>query len=210
MDPLIAGYRRFRATRWPQEKARFEALAAEGQRPHTLIVGCSDSRVDPQMIFDVRPGELFVVRNVAALVPPYAPDAAYHGTSAALEFAVRALAVRGIVVLGHGLCGGIGTLLNGPPAEVGDFVPQWMAIAAAARERAVAAPPEARQEVGEHEAVKISLANLQTFPWIAEAVAAGRLTLDGCHFAVRTGVLQRLGSDGTFAPVPPEQTPLPP
>ena len=205
MDELIAGYRRFRATRWPQERARFEALAAEGQRPHTMVVGCSDSRVDPQLIFDVRPGELFVVRNVANLVPPYAPDAAYHGTSAALEFGVRALGVRRLVVLGHGQCGGVQALLEGAPDSVGDFVPQWIEIAAPARARALAAPPEGRREAAEHEVVRLSLANLRTFPWIREAAERGDLALHGCHFAVRTGVLQRLGEDGTFAPVAAEE-----
>jgi carbonic anhydrase len=204
VDRLIEGYSRFRAARWPAERARFEALAAEGQRPHTLVVGCSDSRVDPQMIFDARPGELFVVRNVAALVPRYARDEALHGTSAAVEFAVRALGVARIVVLGHGLCGGVSALLHGAPETVSDFVPQWTAIAWAARAHAMAAPPEARQEVAEQETVKLSLANLRTFPWIAEPAAAGRLALDGCHFDIRTGVLRRLAADGTFAAVPAE------
>jgi carbonic anhydrase len=208
MDPLIEGYRRFRAERWPDERTRLGALAAEGQRPHTLVVSCSDSRVDPQMIFDARPGELFVVRNVANLVPPYAPDAAYHGTSAALEFAVRALAVSRLVVMGHGLCGGVSALLNGAPPGVEDYLPQWMAIAAAARERAMQAPPEARQETGEQESVRLSLANLLTFPWIRQAAEAGRLTLEGCHFDVRTGVLKRLGADGAFAAVAVDEKPL--
>jgi carbonic anhydrase len=204
MDELIAGYHRFRATQWPQERTRFEALAAEGQRPHTMVVGCSDSRVDPQMIFDARPGELFVVRNVANLVPPYAPDAAYHGTSAALEFAVRALGVRRLVVLGHGLCGGVLALLEGPPAMVGDFVPQWMAIAATARAEALQAPPEARQEACEQAVVRHSIANLLTFPWIRDGAESGSLSMQGCHFDVRTGVLKRLGRDGVFAAVPVE------
>src|SRR5919107_6072416 len=105
MERLIDGYRRFRAETWPREKARFQELAAQGQRPQTMVIACSDSRVDPQMIFSAGPGELFVVRNVANLVPPYMPDAAFHGTSAALEFAVRVLKVSQVVVLGHAQCG---------------------------------------------------------------------------------------------------------
>src|SRR5689334_9868584 len=182
MDVLIEGYRRFRAETWPQQRARFEVLAAAGQSPQTMVIACSDSRVDPQMIFSAGPGELFVVRNVANLVPPYMPDAAFHGTSAAVEFGVRVLGVRDLVVMGHALCGGVQGLLNGVPPAAGDFVAGWITIAARAREVALRCDdPEARQEAGEHEAVRISLDNLMTFPWVAEAVAAGRLRLHGAH-----------------------------
>ena len=197
MDELVAGYRRFRQETWPQQRERFEQLAAQGQRPHTLIIACSDSRVDPQMIFSAGPGELFVVRNVANLVPPYMPDAAYHGTSAAVEFAVRVLRVRRIVVMGHALCGGIRAVLDGVPPEAGDFVAGWIKIAGRAREVALRCDvPEQRQEVAEHEAVRISLANLMTFPWVAEAVAEGRLTLHGAHFGVATGRLVLVPAEG--------------
>jgi carbonic anhydrase len=197
MDRLIEGYRRFRAETWPRERGRFEALAERGQRPRAMVIACSDSRVDPQMIFGAAPGELFVVRNVANLVPPYAPDAAYHGTSAALEFGVRVLGVRDLLVLGHGLCGGVRALLEGAPAEAADFVAPWMRIAGAARGRALACEPaDARQEACEHEVVRLSLANLLTFPWLREAVEAGRLRLHGLHFDVRTGVLTALGAEG--------------
>jgi carbonic anhydrase len=200
MDALIEGYRRFRAETWPQQRARFEALAAQGQSPQTMVIACSDSRVDPQMIFSAAPGELFVVRNVANLVPPYMPDAAFHGTSAAVEFGVRVLGVRELVVMGHALCGGVTALLEGTPPEAGDFVAGWMSIAAAARERVLRCDPADRQEACEHEAVRITLANLLTFPWVAEAVAAGRLSLHGGHFGVATGRLMRLGADGAFVP----------
>jgi carbonic anhydrase len=190
MDRLIDGYRQFRAETWPRERARFEALATHGQHPRAMVVTCADSRVDPQMIFGAVPGELFVVRNVANLVPPYQPDAAYHGTSAALEFGVRVLGIRDLVVLGHGQCGGVRALLEGAPAEAADVVVPWMRIARPARDRALACEPaEARQEAGEHEVVRLSLANLMTFPWIREAVEAGRLRLHGMHFAIHTGVL---------------------
>ena len=197
VDALIDGYRRFRAETWPRERARFEELAARGQRPHTMVIACSDSRVDPQMIFSAGPGELFVVRNVANLVPPYMPDAQYHGTSAAVEFAVRVLKVDRIVVMGHALCGGISALLNGAPPEVQDFVAGWIGIAQRARTVALRCDvPEQRQEVAEHEAVRISLDNLMTFPWVREAVAAGTLSLHGAHFGVATGRLVLVPAQG--------------
>jgi carbonic anhydrase len=202
MNRLLDGYRRFRAETWPQQRARFEALAAQGQRPRTMVIACSDSRVDPQMIFSAGPGELFVVRNVANLVPPYMPDAAFHGTSAAVEFAVRVLGVRDLVVMGHALCGGIAAVLGGVPPEAGDFVAGWIGIAGRAREAALRCDtPEAGQEAAEHESVRISLANLMTFPWVAEAVQAGRLRLHGAHFGVATGRLLLLDAEsGAFRP----------
>ncbi|WP_270936309.1 carbonic anhydrase [Falsiroseomonas oryzae] len=202
MGPLIDGYRRFRAETWPQQRARFEELAAQGQKPHTLVIACSDSRVDPQMIFAAGPGELFVVRNVANLVPPYMPDAAFHGTSAAVEFAVRVLGAGRIVVMGHALCGGIRALIEGTPAEARDFVAGWIGIAERARTAALRCDdPEAAQLAAEQEAIRISLANLATFPWVAEAVAEGRLRLRGAHFGVATGRLLVLDSaTGEFAP----------
>ncbi|MBU8537134.1 carbonic anhydrase [Falsiroseomonas tokyonensis] len=200
MQRLLDGYRRFRAETWPQERARFEELAARGQRPHTMVIACSDSRVDPAVIFGAGPGELFVVRNVANLVPPYAPDSDFHGTSAALEFGVRVLRVSELVVMGHAMCGGITALLHGAPPEARDFVPVWMGIAAEARRRVLEClPVEAAQEACELEAVRISLANLMTFPWLAEAVAEGRLALRGAHFGVATGRLMVMGADGAFA-----------
>jgi carbonic anhydrase len=202
MEEFIAGYRRFRAGTWRNERARFEALSQFGQKPRALVIGCSDSRTDPQMVFDAAPGELFVIRNVANLVPPYGPDNQPHGISAAIEFAVRALKVPQIIVMGHAMCGGIQALLDGPPTEVSDFVGQWVRIAEPARARAMMAPANRRQEVCEHEAVQLSLDNLMTFPWIASAVGAGTLTLEGCFFDIRSGILQRLTADGKFHPVP--------
>jgi len=204
MDELIAGYRRFRAEQWPKERERFEHLSS-GQQPHTMVITCSDSRVDPSMIFGAAPGEMFIVRNVANLVPPYAPDAAYHGTSAALEFAVRALKVRHIVVLGHAQCGGVKALLEGTPPSVSDFVGQWMQIATPARQRVMAccghADDHTRQLACEHEVVKLSLENLQTFWWVRDAVKAGELRLHGCYFGIRTGELEVVGTDGKFTPI---------
>jgi carbonic anhydrase len=196
MDRLLEGYRRFRAEVWPADRVRYEALSRHGQRPETLVVGCSDSRVDPQTVFGAAPGELFEVRNVAGLVPPYHPDADYHGTSAALEYGVRVLGVARIVVLGHSQCGGVRAMVEGSPEQARDFVEPWMRIAEPAR-RALAGHGVAgdRLERGEAEVVRLSLANLRTFPWIEAAVAAGRLQLAGFRFDIATGVLAEVAAD---------------
>jgi carbonic anhydrase len=201
MDDLIDGYRRFRSGTWRSERGRFEQLSRLGQKPRALVIACSDSRTDPQMVFNAAPGELFVIRNVANLAPPYGPDDKPHGISAAIEFAVRALRVSEIVIMGHAMCGGIRALLDGAPAEVSDFVGQWVRIAEPARARATAVPADERQHFCEHEAVRLSLANLMTFPWIRSAVEAGELALYGCYFDIRSGVLERLGEDGVFRPI---------
>jgi carbonic anhydrase len=196
MDRLLEGYRRFRAEVWPAERAHYEALSRQGQRPETMVIGCSDSRVDPQIVFDAAPGELFEVRNVAGLVPPYHPDADYHGTSAALEYAVRVLGVARIVVLGHTQCGGVRAMVEGAPEQARDFVEPWMRIADPARRLLAAHSPAGDLFAqGEIEVVRLSLANLATFPWIAAAVAAGRLELAGFRFDIETGVLARIEGD---------------
>jgi len=201
MDRLIEGYHRFRATEWPERRALFERLAAQGQHPRALVVACSDSRVDPTMVFGAAPGELFVVRNVANLVPPFAPDAGYHGTSAALEFAVRSLEVPDIIVMGHAMCGGINALLHGAPNPSYHFLGGWIAMAEAARARVLATSPiETAQQACEYETVKLSLANLRTFPWVRDAMRDHKLALHGAYFDIRTGILERLGADGQFAP----------
>ncbi|MCC7272004.1 MAG: carbonic anhydrase [Alphaproteobacteria bacterium] len=201
MDRLLEGYRRFRAGVWPADRARYETLSIRGQRPETLVIACSDSRVDPQTVFGAGPGELFEVRNVAGLVPPYTPDAGYHGTSAALEFGVRVLKVRRAVVLGHGQCGGVRAMVEGAPAEARDFVKPWMEIAAHVLGPLQEPPPGVDiLSHYEEEVVRVSLTNLATFPWIAEAVAAGRLALRGFRFDILTGVLSHLEGD-RFVPV---------
>ncbi|MFG1299049.1 carbonic anhydrase [Xanthobacter sp. V3C-3] len=203
MSDLISGYRRFREVAWPERKQLFEALAARGQKPETLVIACSDSRVDPQMIFDAGPGEMFVVRNVANLVPPFQPDTNYHGTSAAIEFAVRVLKVKKVVVMGHAQCGGIHALLEGAPPGAEDFVAGWMKIAEPARLMAEDAdlPATEKQRFCEQCCVKLSLANLASFPWVAERAGAGDLKLLGAYFGVATGQLEVLQDDGTFQAV---------
>jgi carbonic anhydrase len=157
--------------------------------------------IDPTLIFGAEPGELFVLRNVANLVPPYEPDRAFHATSAALEFAIRVLEVRDLIVMGHAMCGGIQALLNGPPKPAGDFLGPWMQIAEPARRRVLDRGSADHQTACEQESVKLSLENLLTFPWIAAKVADERLTLKGMMFDIRSGVLQILRPDGLFTSV---------
>lgn len=201
LEHLIDGYHRFRTDVWPAQRDRYRALAREGQHPETLVVSCSDSRVDPQTVFGAAPGELFVVRNVAGLVPPDQPDSRSHGTSAALEYGVRVLGVSRIVVLGHAQCGGIEAMVSGVPSGGHSYVAPWMAIADPVMKQLPAQlEGEALLTHCEKEVVRLSLANLVTFPWIAEAVAAGRLSLHGFRFGIRSGELSRLDGDA-FVPV---------
>ena len=205
---LIDGYRRFRATRWPEERQRWAELA-EGQSPKVMVIACSDSRVDPAEIFDTRPGEMFVVRNVAALAPPYETTRGLHGVSAALEFAVTQLEVEEILVLGHGSCGGCAAALtgqfDGAGSGEGQFIANWVRQLDAARdkvrERYSGVTADAVRDM-ELESVKISLANLRTFRWIAERERGGRLRLHGGHFAIAEGKLYLLDeAEDRFRPV---------
>ena len=198
-DALLSGYRRFREGHWAEAKAEYEALAAHGQKPHTLIVACSDSRTDPALVFDAAPGQLFVVRNVANLVPPYQPDKRLHGVSAALEFGVKVLNVSRIVVMGHAHCGGVDAMLNGAPENCQDFVAPWVAQATpAVRRVAEEVEPDQVERAAEEAVVRLSIDNLRTFPWIAEREAAGELALTGLHFGIADGILRALTGPGRF------------
>ena len=206
-DALIAGYRRFRQRGWSAQRERWTELA-EGQSPKVMVIACSDSRVDPAQIFDARPGEMFVVRNVAALVPPFEPDNNHHGVSAALEFAVTQLEVDELVVMGHGFCGGCAAALTGQFDDAahgqGHFIAHWINMLADAREKIRARHPELDREAFlamELEGVKVSLQNLRTFPWVSEREADGRLKLHGAYFAIADGVLHVCDeTSGTFGP----------
>jgi len=201
MDKLIDGYRKFRSTQWPERRITFQELARQGQSPRTMVIACCDSRVDPSMIFGAAPGELFVVRNVANLVPPYAPDGRVHATSAALEFGVCVLEVRDLIVMGHAMCGGIRALLEGSPMPTDDFLGSWMSVAESAKRRVLESGPADPQAACEQEAVKLSLDNLRSFPWIRQRIDAGSLRTHGATFDIRSGVLSRLHPDGRFEPV---------
>jgi carbonic anhydrase len=208
LSELIAGYRRFRATGWKHEHERWAELA-EGQSPRVMILSCADSRVDPSQIFDARPGEIFVARNIAGLAPPYETTSGYHGVSAALEFAVTQLKVAEIVVMGHGLCGGCAAALTGQfddtePGE-GHFIADWVRMLSGVRDKVRARHSKLDGDAFldmERESVKVSLANLRTFPWIAEREQAGELTLHGAHFSIDEGRLYILDeADAEFHPV---------
>ena len=193
---LHDGYRSFVAGRLPHERERFEELAASGQKPEIMIVGCCDSRVSPEVIFDAIPGELFVVRNVANLVPPYETGGEYHGTSAALEFAVQALRVKHIVVLGHGRCGGIRAFADddSQPLSPGDFIGKWInLVAPAAKELGNRGTHEELESYSERLALASigkTLENLMTFPCVNILAGRGKIQLHGAYFDVFSGALR--------------------
>ena len=204
---LLQGYRRFREHGWSPERERWASLR-EGQEPRVMVIACSDSRVDPSQIFDVRPGEIFVVRNVAALVPPFETAPGYHGVSAALEFAVQVLKVREIVVMGHGMCGGCKAALtqelHGTEPGKGGFIADWIEMLDEARDpiaRTLGTHGREAERAMEHAAVQVSLANLRTFPCVREKEKHHELTLRGAFFAISDGVLHLLDErSGRFTP----------
>src|SRR5690606_11929647 len=204
---LLQGYRRFREHGWKPERERWATLR-EGQQPRIMVIACSDSRVDPAQIFDVSPGEIFVVRNVAALVPPFETAPGLHGVSAALEFAVQVLRVREILVMGHGMCGGCKAALTqelrGTEPGKGGFIADWIEMLDPVREPiADELGTEGRdaERAMEQAAVKVSLANLRTFPCVREQERRGSLTLRGAFFAISDGVLHLLDEKaGMFSP----------
>src|SRR5437870_12467267 len=208
LQDLIEGYRPFRKSDWAHARERWADMA-EGQSPRVMILSCADSRVDPAHIFDARPGEMFVVRNIAALAPPYETSPGFHGVSAALEFAVSQLEVGEILVMGHGLCGGCAAALTGQfdetePGE-GHFIADWVRMLHDARDAVRARHDELDRDAFldmEREAVKVSLANLRTFPWIASREQAGSLKLHGAHFSIAEGRLYMLDeAEENFRPV---------
>ncbi|MFZ2998534.1 carbonic anhydrase [Sphingobium sp.] len=205
---MLEGYHRFRSTGWTEQRARWDELS-EGQSPRVMVIACSDSRVDPAQIFDTSPGEIFVVRNVAALVPPFETSPGYHGVSAALEFAVQVLKVGEIVVMGHGKCGGCKAALSqelkdAPPGE-GGFIADWIELLDGARDTVVAQFGDDRsrdaERAMEQEGVKVSLANLRSFPCVRSKERKGELKLVGAFFAISDGQLHIMDEDsGTFSP----------
>ena len=190
---LIEGYRKFRNERLPTEQSRYRELSVRGQSPETMVIGCCDSRVSPEVIFDAGPGELFVMRNIANLVPTYQPDSAAHGVSAALEFAVNVLRVKHIVILGHAQCGGIRAFVDkAAPLSPGDFIGKWMAMFIKPGEVVEQRAHETMHEFVtriEKAAVFRSLENLMTFPFVRNRVERGDLQLHGAYFGVAEGSL---------------------
>lgn len=193
-EKLLAGYRRFRSGYFAQNQERLRSIA-QGHNPSYILITCCDARLDPSLIFDTEPGELFVIRNVANLVPPCEHDSAYHGTSAALEFAVTVLEVPEVVVLGHSSCGGIRALVTQKDRMPKDsFIARWMSIVEPVAELA---DPDKLDEPEtftccEQEAIRYSLENLKTYPWIRERVEDGRLRLHGWHYSIEDGSLAQL------------------
>lgn len=203
---LVEGYHRFRDLSWSHERQRWADLSS-GQSPKVMVIACSDSRVDPATIFDTSPGEIFVVRNVANLVPPFELGGGRHGVSAALEFAVTQLEVSEIVVMGHGACGGVSAALSrkfehAPPGQ-GGFIAHWIDLLDDARDRIIDRHGHGAEAVHalELETVRVSIANLRTFPCVQKGEAEGRLKLKGAYFAIADGVLWVLDeAEGEFKP----------
>jgi carbonic anhydrase len=210
---LIEGYKVFLGGRFRREQDRYERLGTMGQKPKVLLIGCCDSRVSPEVIFDADPGEIFVVRNVANLVPPYAPNDDLHGTSAALEFAVMSLKVEHIVVMGHASCGGVRAFVEGltdpqqKPLSPGDFIGKWMSLIGPAAEKL--GPPtqpfaDYVERLGRASIIE-TLVNLRSFPWVQTAERRGDLQLYGAYFGVADGVLLALDeAGGEYLPVAAE------
>jgi len=205
---LLNGYHEFRAGNFIDEKKRYEELAESGQTPKTMVIACCDSRSAPETIFNAHPGEMFVVRNVANLMPPYGPDDSFHATSAALEFAVQSLKVENIIVMGHGRCGGIKAALdtNKQPLSPGDFIGTWLGLLKPAAE-AIGDNPlmtaSERQTALEHVAIRNSIANLRTFPCVSILEGKGRLALYGAWFDISHGELWTMDTQtGDFSRAP--------
>lgn len=193
IQKFIHGFRDFQEEYFHEDHELFDRLK-QGQRPKVVLIGCSDSRVDPSMMVRSEPGDLFIVRNVANLVPPCEHDQAYHGVSAALEYAVCHLEVEHIIVLGHSCCGGIRSLMEGIPADKnGEYISKWVSIAERAKqqvlEKFATASTERQAKACEHASILVSLENLLTFPWVKERVDAGRLDLHGWYFDIESGNL---------------------
>ncbi len=200
---LVHGFKLFQSRYFLEKNKLYRNLVQKGQSPEVLVIACSDSRNDPALITQSEPGDMFVVRNVAALVPPYQPDGTYHGTSSAIEFAVKGLKVKDIVVMGHALCGGVHALLSemtpNNETENFEFLTHWVKIGKNARDSVIKEladyPVETQQRALEQAIILTSLHNLMTFPWIRDSVMTGKITLHGWYFDMISGKM--LGLDFT-------------
>ena len=195
IETLLDGFRKFRKIYFEEAPGLYRDLLSHGQHPRFAVVACSDSRVDPAIVLQTKPGDIFAVRNVAALVPPYEEDGHYHGTSAALEFAVTGLNVEHIIVIGHAHCGGVAAMVSKQKGGEGGgkFMAAWTGLLSDARERALRADPgldgDALLSASERQSVRLSLDNLTTFPFVREAMAAGNLSLHGWYLNIFEGTL---------------------
>lgn len=210
MRALIEGYRRFRAGPYQAQRQRYDALACKGQHPKVMVIACCDSRVDPTIVFDAAPGQMFVLRHIAALVPPCERDGKHHSASAAIEYAVTQLGIEHIVIFGHGRCGGIEASLSGCFAQAsecdGGFIHHWMEIIEPAREKVLAAaaisPDVDAQRALELAAIRVSIDNLRTFPFVRSREEAGDLSIHGASFDIGDGLLRLLDTEaGVFEPI---------
>jgi carbonic anhydrase len=201
MEHLIEGYRAYRQKRWPELRALHRQLAERGQAPKALVIACADSRVDPATIFNAGPGELFVVRNVANLAPPFEDAPGFHGVSAAIEFAVIQLKVETILVLGHAQCGGVAAALEERPRDPHSFLDGWISLLDTAKARIIGLSGDHPTAL-EYESIRVTLENLATFPFIAEAMRTRGLKLAGARYGVADGGLELLdAATGAFSPV---------
>jgi carbonic anhydrase len=205
---LADRYRRFHHRHFLPKAEEYEELATHGQNPEAMVISCSDSRVDPETIFSAMPGEMFVVRNVANLVPPFEVGGGLHGVSSAIEFAVLNLRIKHLIVLGHSGCGGIKAALDQSAAiqTEAQFISRWMSMLDDARLKVLAAYPTSphheKLTALEQEGIKNSIKNLRTFPFVADAEYRGKLSLHGAHFDIATGTLSVLNhSRGDFFPL---------
>ena len=201
---FIAGFKSFRNEYFCREDSPFRQLR-EGQSPGTMVVACSDSRTDPSIIMQCEPGEIFVVRNVANIVPPYESDSGFHGVSSAIEYAVKHLKVANLIILGHSSCGGIDTLMHGGAGGDCEFIDKWLSVMNPVRDEVLDHFGQADKRsctACEMAAILRSLENLMTFPWIADRAASGALTLHGWYFDMETGrLLSYLPETKTFEPL---------
>lgn len=198
IEHLLLGYHRYRAERWPKLRTLHQRLA-RGQRPRVLVISCSDSRVDPATIFDADPGELFVIRNVANLAPPYEIGGGYHGTSAAIEYAVVNLEVDTILVLGHAQCGGVAAALAPKVKATNSFLDAWISLLDPALERIKDHDSADAHSALEHESIRVTLENLITFPFVKRRVDVGALALVGARYGVADGTLELMdAATGAF------------
>lgn len=200
---LLDGHANFMAGRYSREKERIRGLAQMGQTPTTMIIACCDSRAAPEMIFDAGPGELFVLRNVGNLVPPYQPDGGQHGTSAGIEYAVKGLGVANIVIMGHGRCGGMQAALNPSltPLDSGDFIGKWLSMLGDLPSQLAGSDlltQSERQTAMERISIRNSIRNLRTFPYVSDLEAEGKLAVHGAWFDISTGELWIMDEAGDF------------